>query len=70
MQIRIAEIFWIYRNSLIDIFFDYCLLSLLTKQRIAAGDKYISIKNKLPNRNTNLRNHGINPASHTGDRIE
>ena len=70
MQIRIAEIFWIYRNSLIDIFFDYCLLSLLTKQRIAAGDKYISIKNKLPNRNTKLRNHGINPASHTGDRIE
>ena len=68
MQIRIAEI--IYRNSLIDIFFDYCLLSLLTKQRIAAGDKYISIKNKLPKRNTKLRNHGINPASHTGDRIE
>ena len=70
MQIRIAEIFWIYRNSLIDIFFDYCLLSLLTKQRITAGDKYISIKNKLPNRNKKLRNHGINPASHTGDRIE
>ena len=67
MQIRIAEI---YRNSLIDIFFDYCLLSLLTKQRITAGDKYISIKNKLPNRNTKLRNHGINPRSHTGDRIE
>ena len=42
----------------------------MARQQSAAGDKYISIENKLPNRNTKLRNHGINPASHTGDRIE